>query len=137
MERLGRRWWRLSSLQEKIQTSEQRDAVDHANQHLLSPDALSSFVLYRFLTFMDNKSLNKLRLNTKLTYVLMNFAGYNICVRHWLLRETIGTRPEEESSYNTVMKLLFGVPITVVGFSLLELGFYFLYNYKVDKIIVY
>ena len=63
----------------------------------------------------------------------MNFAGYNICVRHLLLRETIGTRPEEESSYNTVMKLLFGVPITVVGFSLLELGFYYLYNYKVDK----
>ena len=86
---------------------------------------------------MDNKSLNKLRLNTKLTYVLMNFAGYNIRVRHWLLRETIGTRPEEESSYNTVMKLLFGVPITVIGFSLLELGFYFLYNYKVDKIKVY
>ena len=86
---------------------------------------------------MDNKSLIKLRLNTKLTYVLMNFSGYNICVRHWLLRETIGTRPEEESSYNTVMKLLFGVPITVVGFSLLELGFYFLYNYKVDNIQVY
>ena len=86
---------------------------------------------------MDNISLNKLRLNTNLTYVLMNFAGYNICVRHWLLRETIGTRPEEESSYNTVMKLLFGVPITVVGFSLLEMGFYLLYNYKVDKIKVY
>ena len=42
-----------------------------------------------------------------------------------------------EGNHNTVMKLLFGVPITVVGFSLLELGFYFLYNYKVDKIKVY
>ena len=64
----------------------------------------------------------------------MIFVGYNICVRHWLLRETIGTRSEEEKSYSTVIKLLSGVPITVVGFSMLELGFYFLYNYKVDDI---
>ena len=82
---------------------------------------------------MDSKKQIS-RLNTKLPYVLMNFAGYNICVRHWLLRETIGTRPEEEKSYSTVIKLLSGVPITVVGFSMLELGFYFLYNYKVDEI---
>ena len=47
--------------------------------------------------------------------------------------DTIGTRPEEDESYNNALALLFSVLGCVVGFSVLEWIFYYLYNNKVSK----
>ena len=48
--------------------------------------------------------------------------------------DTIGTKPEEDESYNNALALLFSVLGCVVGFSVLEWIFYYLYNNKVSKI---
>ena len=45
--------------------------------------------------------------------------------------DTIGTKPEEDESYNNALALLFSVLGCVVGFSVLEWIFYYLYNNKV------
>ena len=45
--------------------------------------------------------------------------------------ETIGTRPEEDNSYKTVITLLVSGTVGIVLCSLLEMVFYFLYSLKV------
>ena len=50
--------------------------------------------------------------------------------------DTIGTKPEEDESYNNALALLFSVLGCVVGFSVLEWIFYYLYNNKVGIFLV-
>ena len=45
--------------------------------------------------------------------------------------ETIGTRPEEDNSYKTVITLIVSGTVGIVLSSLLEMVFYFLYSLKV------
>ena len=45
--------------------------------------------------------------------------------------ETIGTRDEENSSYNTIIILMVTFTVGVIISSVLEMVFYFLYNQKV------
>ena len=52
----------------------------------------------------------------------------NIESRHNLLRRTIGTRSEENESYQTAQTLQLSITICLVLFSLLEMIFYFAYN---------
>ena len=47
------------------------------------------------------------------------------------MMETIGTRPEEDNSYNTAITLIVTFTIGIVLCSLLEAVFYFLYSLKV------
>ena len=47
------------------------------------------------------------------------------------MMETIGTRPEEDNSYNTVITLIVTFTIVIVLCSLLEMVGYFLYSMKV------
>ena len=47
------------------------------------------------------------------------------------MMETIGTRPEEDNSYNTAITLIVTFTIGIVLCSLLEMVGYFLYNMKV------
>ena len=48
---------------------------------------------------------------------------------------TIGTKPEEDDSYKTVIILMVTWIVGVVMCSGLEMVFYFLYNKKVSRII--
>ena len=57
--------------------------------------------------------------------------GSNIISRHQFLMETIGTRPEEDNSYNSVITLIVTFTVSIVLCSLLEMVGYFLYNMKV------
>ena len=66
--------------------------------------------------------------NFILTYII---TGFNIIKRHQFLLETIGTRPEEDDSYNKIIILVLVLLLGVVICSLLEMVFYFLYSLKV------
>ena len=68
-----------------------------------------------------------------LMVVPLLYTGSNIISRHDLLRRTIGTRQEEDVSYNNLMTLLPLWIVSIIGFSFLEMVFYFLYSLKVDK----
>ena len=52
-------------------------------------------------------------------------------VRHHFLLRTIGTRQEEDVSYNTIITLMVTFIVGVVLCSVLEMVIYFLYNEKV------
>ena len=58
-------------------------------------------------------------------------SGFNIINRHQFLMETIGTKPEENNSYQTVIILIVSGTVGIVLSSLLEMAFYFLYSMKV------
>ena len=49
-------------------------------------------------------------------------------MRHQFLAKLIGTKPEEERSVAAVNQLATAVSVSTVAVSLLEVGFYFLYN---------
>ena len=49
-------------------------------------------------------------------------------MRHKFLAKLIGTKPEEERSVAAVNQLATVVSVSTVAVSLLEVGFYFLYN---------
>ena len=66
-----------------------------------------------------------------LMVVPLLYTGSNIISRHDLLRRTIGTRQEEDVSYNNLTTLLPLWIVSIVGFSFLEMVFYFLYSLKV------
>ena len=51
--------------------------------------------------------------------------------RHHFLAETIGTRPEEDDSYENIITLIVVSAAGVFFGSFLEMIFYFLYNMKV------
>ena len=59
--------------------------------------------------------------------------GVNIIRRHHLLIRTIGTRQEEDHSYQRLLLLLSLFVVSVLVFSLLEMAFYFLYSVKVRQ----
>ena len=59
--------------------------------------------------------------------------GVNISRRHHLLTRTIGTRQEEDHSYQRLLLLLSLFVVSVLVFSLLEMAFYFLYSVKVRQ----
>ena len=50
--------------------------------------------------------------------------------------ETIGTRPEENNSYQTVITLIVSGTVGIVLSSLLEMAFYFLYSMKVWRFLI-
>ena len=65
-------------------------------------------------------------------FIKLNYIqGFNIVKRQKFLLETIGTRPEEDDSYNNVIILNVVLLLGVVLCSLMEMVFYFLYSLKV------
>ena len=54
--------------------------------------------------------------------------------RHTFLTSLFGkTKPEEEESYSTIMKLVTWVPISTILFSGAEAGMFYAYNFEVRK----
>ena len=54
-----------------------------------------------------------------------------IISRHMILKASIGTREDEDSSFIRGIILLRGTSGALIIFSVLEMGFYYLYNFKV------
>ena len=63
----------------------------------------------------------------------MFLLGRKVSSRHNLLSRTIGTKSEEEESYQTVNTLKLAITLCLVFFSLLEMIFYFSYNNMVKR----
>ena len=64
-------------------------------------------------------------------YVFVNcciFSAYNIRARHTFLKNLVGTKPQEDISFQNANQLLMALIICMATFSVLEIGFYFLYN---------
>ena len=57
--------------------------------------------------------------------------AYNISNRHWFLKSLVGTKKEEEISYERIMTLVISVTTMIIVFSILEVAFFFIYNSKV------
>ena len=57
--------------------------------------------------------------------------AYNISSRHWFLKNLVGTKKEEEISYERIMTLAISVTTMIIVFSILEVAFFFIYNSKV------
>ena len=57
---------------------------------------------------------------------------YNIWKRHNFLQKFIGTKEEEDISKINSVNVAIGFPVCLVVSSVLEVGFYFLYNRKVS-----
>ena len=54
--------------------------------------------------------------------------------RHSFLTSLLGlTKPEEEESYSTIMKLVTWVPVSTILFSGAEAGMFYAYNFEVRK----
>ena len=54
--------------------------------------------------------------------------------RHSFLTSLLGlTKPEEEESYSTIMKLVTWVPVSTILFSVAEAGMFYAYNFKVRR----
>ena len=52
--------------------------------------------------------------------------------RHTFLTSLFGkTKPEEEESYSTIMKLVTWVPVSTILFSGAEAGMFYAYNFEV------
>ena len=58
----------------------------------------------------------------------LRYSVHNVNTRHQFLAKLIGTKPEEDKSVAAVNQLATAVSTSTVAVSLLELGFYFLYN---------
>ena len=58
----------------------------------------------------------------------LRYSVHNVNTRHQFLAKLIGTKPEEDRSVAAVNQLATAVSVSTVAVSLLELGFYFLYN---------
>ena len=56
---------------------------------------------------------------------------YNIWMRHNFLQKFIGTKEEEDISKVNSVNVAIGFPVCLIVSSVLEVGFYFLYNRKV------
>ena len=63
----------------------------------------------------------------------INDLGSQIISRHKTLAKISGTRPEEQESYDNAILLMITSTSCLLVFSLLEMGFYFLFNSKVSK----
>ena len=59
------------------------------------------------------------------------YVVYNIWMRHNFLQQFIGTKTEEDVSMTNGVKILIGFSVCLLLSSVLEVGFYFLYNRKV------
>ena len=57
-----------------------------------------------------------------------------ILSRHSLLASSIGTREEEDRSLRTGFLLLANTTGAILAFSLIEIGLFFLYNFKVKNL---
>ena len=53
---------------------------------------------------------------------------YNINTRHEFLSRFIGTKKEEDDSMEAAIKLVIAFTTCLIGFSVLEISFYFIYN---------
>ena len=52
--------------------------------------------------------------------------------RHSFLTSLLGvTKPEEDESYATIMKLVTWVPVSTILFSVAEAGMFYAYNFEV------
>ena len=54
-----------------------------------------------------------------------------IVMRHSFLKQLIGTKPEEDLSYENTLKVLIATTVAIVALCFLETSTYFLYNAKV------
>ena len=67
--------------------------------------------------------------NTKFVFVnVCIFSAYSIRARHTFLENLVGTKPQEDLSYEYTNQLLIILTSCMISFSFLEIGFYFLYN---------
>ena len=61
------------------------------------------------------------------------FSGYRVHERHSFLTSLLGvTKPEEDESYNTIVKLLVWSNTCTLVFGAAEAGMYFAYAFKVN-----
>ena len=61
------------------------------------------------------------------------FPGYRVHERHSFLTSLLGvTKPQEDESYNTIVKLLAWSNTCTLVFGAAEVGIYFAYAFKVD-----
>ena len=61
------------------------------------------------------------------------FPGYRVHERHSFLTRLLGvTKPEEDESYSTIVKLVWSNICTLV-FGAAEVGMYFVYAFKVHS----
>ena len=58
-------------------------------------------------------------------------SGYQIRSRHFLLKKLIGTKPEEDLSFDNVNTLLITSTSVMIFSCIMEVLMYFLYNNKV------
>ena len=74
-------------------------------------------------------------LQHSIKYVIVHYhillLVYNIWMRHNFLQKFIGTKEEEDISKINSVNVAIGFPVCLVVSSVLEVGFYFLYNRKV------
>ena len=70
---------------------------------------------------------------------MINFSGavHKINERHDLLARTIGTRAEEDLSYETAQILLLSILLSFFFGSIVEIALYLIFTYKVLFIIFY
>ena len=70
---------------------------------------------------------------------MINFSGevHKITERHELLARTIGTRAEEDLSYQTAQNLLLSILLAFFIGSIVEMALYLIFTYKVLFIIFY
>ena len=61
------------------------------------------------------------------------YTGYKVRTRHFFLRMLIGTKPEEDESFDTINNLLIIITLTLIFSCLMETFFYFLYNHQVTQ----
>ena len=62
------------------------------------------------------------------------FPGYRVHERHSFLTSLLGvTKPEEDESYNTIVKLLIMSNTCTLVFGAAEAGMYFAYTFKVQS----
>ena len=62
------------------------------------------------------------------------FPGYRVHERHSFLTQLLGvTKPEEDESYSTIVKLLIWSNTCTLVFGAAEVGMYFAYAFKVNK----
>ena len=62
------------------------------------------------------------------------FPGYRVHERHSFLTSLLGqTKPQEDESYSTIVKLLVWSNTSTLIFGAVEVGMYFAYAFKVHK----
>ena len=94
--------------------------------------AFSVNISFSFLMMCPLYYTGKLPIKKYFSYNARLFIlAYNISSRHWFLKSLVGTKKEEEISYERIMTLVISVTTMIIVFSILEVAFFFIYNSKV------